>query len=158
MGIRSTVKAILLKDGKMLLNRCRDDKFGDYFSLPGGGQHQYETLHEAVVREVFEETGYSVVPTRFAALCETIFTNEDFRKSNPSHVHRIYHVFMCELLHDKKTMPTGKDDMQVGSEWVDLNLINSENRTRLFPIAVGDNIHEILNGSSPMFLGSNYKD
>ena len=78
MGIRCIVKAIIIEEGKVLLNRCHDDKFGDYFSLPGGGQLQYETLQEAVVRECLEETGYAVAPVRFAALCETIFTDEVF--------------------------------------------------------------------------------
>jgi len=157
MGIRSTVKAIIVKDGKMLVNRCRDEKFGDYFSLPGGGQHQYETLQEAVVRECLEETGYSVVPVRFAALCETIFTNEDIRKNDSDYAHRMYHVFICEILENEKVVPTGKDSMQVSSEWVDIGSI-SINETRLFPIAVGDNIQEILDGTAPVFLGSNYKD
>jgi len=152
------VKAIIIKDGKMLVNRCRDDKFGDYFSLPGGGQHQYETLHEAVIRECLEETGYSVIPVRLAALCETIFTNEDFRKNHPDHAHRVYHVFLCELLSNENSIPTEKDSMQVGSEWVDVSAISSEHDTRLFPTAVGENIQAILNGTSPVFLGSYYKD
>ena len=37
MSIRTTVKAIIIKDGKILVNKCRDEKFGDYFSLVGGG-------------------------------------------------------------------------------------------------------------------------
>ena len=150
MNIRNTVKAIIIKDGKMLLNRCRDEKFGDYFSLPGGGQHLYETLHEAVVRECLEETGYSVVPVRFAALCETIFTNGEH--------HRVYHIFICEILDDEKITPTEKDGTQIGSEWVDINTINAINVTRLFPIAVRDNIQEILDGTAPIFLGSNHLD
>jgi len=158
MSIRSTVKAVIIKDGKLLVNMCRDDKFGDYFSLPGGGQNQYETLQEAVVRECLEETGYFVTPVRFAALCETIFTDENFRKSHPDYTHRIYHVFICELIDDKQVMPTKKDDMQVGSEWVDISSISSKDNTRLFPVAVGDNIQSILNEIAPVFLGSNYKD
>ena len=158
MSIRSTVKAIIIKDGKILLNRCRDDKFGDYFSLPGGGQHQYETLHEAVVRECKEETGYTVTPVRFAALCETIFTNEDGRKNDPDHMHRIYHVFICEIIGNEQAAPTEQDSMQVGSEWVDINTIAAASGVRLFPAAVGDNIQAILEETSPIFLGSNYKD
>ena len=47
MNVRSTVKAIILHEGKVLLNRCRDANNGEYFSLPGGGQEQYETMAEA---------------------------------------------------------------------------------------------------------------
>lgn len=155
MSIRSTVKALIIKNGKVLLNRCKDDVYGDYFSLPGGGQHQYETLHEAVIRECLEETGYSVIPVRFAALCETIFTNENFRIENPEYTHRIYHVFICEICNDVKIVPTEKDSMQIDSEWLD---IDSMENIRLFPKAVADNIRDILNGTSPVFLGSDYKD
>lgn len=51
MCIRSTAKAIIIKGNKILLNKCKDIKNGDYYSLPGGGQQKYETLHDAVVRE-----------------------------------------------------------------------------------------------------------
>ena len=152
MSIRSTVKAIIVKDGKILLNKCYGEAFGDYFSLPGGGQHQHETLEEAVVRECLEETGYAVAPVRLAAVCETI---------NPEHTHhRVYHIFICEILDDEKITPTGKDGTQVevGSEWVDINTINAINVTRLFPIAVRDNIQGIINGTAPAYLGSHYLD
>lgn len=68
MGIRSTAKAIITNKDKVLLNKCFDQHNGEYYSLPGGGQHTYETLHEAVIRECFEETGYCVIPKRFVAL------------------------------------------------------------------------------------------
>ena len=158
MSIRSTVKAIIINDGKMLVNKCHDKKFGDYFSLPGGGQHQYETLHEAVVRECLEETGLSVKPVRFAALCETIFTNEDYRAKYGDYAHRMYHVFICELLDSAQVLPTETDSMQVGSEWIDISTMNAANKVRLFPLEVWDNIQEILNGTAPVFLGSNYKE
>ena len=51
MSIRSTVKAIIINDNKVLLNRCFDENNGYYYSLPGGGQNQYETLHDAIIRE-----------------------------------------------------------------------------------------------------------
>lgn len=160
MSIRNTVKAIIVKDGKILLNQCYGDAFGDYFSLPGGGQHQHETLEEAVVRECLEETGYAVSPTRLAAVCETIL-NEESRRNNPEHTHhRVYHIFICEILDDEKITPTGKDGTQteLGSEWVDINTINAINVTHLFPIAVRDNIQGIINGTAPAYLGSNYLD
>ncbi|MCL2404515.1 MAG: NUDIX domain-containing protein [Defluviitaleaceae bacterium] len=158
MSIRSTVKAIIIKDNKMLVNRCHDKQTGDYFTLPGGGQHQYETLHEAVTRECLEETGYTVTPVRFAALYEAITTNEDARKNDAEHSHKIYHVFVCEVLDKKKVEPSEKDSMQVDSMWVDIDKINTNivSDVRLFPTAIGDNIIKILEGVSPVFLGTSY--
>ena len=158
MSIRNTAKAIIIKDGKILVNRCHDKQFGDYFSLPGGGQHQYETLQDAVVRECLEETGYAVTPVRYAALCETIFTNAEYRKKHPDHTHRMYHVFICEITDAKPVIATEKDNAQVGSEWIDINWIAAADSTRLFPMAVGENIQAILEGTSPVFLGSNFAD
>lgn len=39
-------------------------------NLPGGIPHYGESLFEAVVREVLEETGYEVIPTEIAFIAE----------------------------------------------------------------------------------------
>ena len=157
MSIRNTVKAIIIKDGKMLVNKCLGD-MGYYYALPGGGQRKYESLPEAVIRECLEETGYTVTPVRYAALCETISTNEDSRNNDPDYAHRMYHVFICEIIGSIKATPTEQDSSQVGDEWLDINLINTKSNIRLFPAAIGDNIKDILKGTSPVFLGSDYQD
>lgn len=36
--IRSTAKAIILHEGRILLNRCADSRNGTYYALPGGGR------------------------------------------------------------------------------------------------------------------------
>lgn len=72
MSIRSTAKAIILNKNRVLLNKCVDDNNGEYYSLPGGGQNNYETLEEAIARECLEETGYNVKAIKFIALCEEI--------------------------------------------------------------------------------------
>ena len=51
MSVRNSAKAILLHDGKILVNRCVS-RFGEYYALPGGGQKSGETLIEAVKREL----------------------------------------------------------------------------------------------------------
>ena len=67
MSIRSAAKAIIIKDNQILLNRCRHKDGSIYYDLPGGGQHPYESLEDAVRREVMEETGFEVSVRRFAA-------------------------------------------------------------------------------------------
>lgn len=78
MNVRSTVKAIVLHDDSVLLNRCRDVNNGEYYSLPGGGQEQYETLAGQFTANAWEETGYSVEPIRFCALMEEICSIRSF--------------------------------------------------------------------------------
>ena len=59
MPVRNSAKAIVVHDGKILVNRCIS-KFGEYYALPGGGQHTGEMLNETVKRELLEETGLQV--------------------------------------------------------------------------------------------------
>ncbi len=151
MSIRSTAKAIILNNGKILLNRCYDLHNGDYFTLPGGGQNQYETLEDAVIRECQEETGYTVIPLRFAALCEEICDDEAFRQRRPEYAHKMLHIFVCSLRNETRATPTETDDMQVECVWLDLDELPA---IRLLPEALGANIIELIHGDRPLFLGS----
>ncbi|MEO6457867.1 MAG: NUDIX domain-containing protein, partial [Chloroflexia bacterium] len=58
--VRTSAKAIILHDGKLLVVKFQDD-VGFWFQLPGGGQEPGETLPEAVRRECLEEAGAEVV-------------------------------------------------------------------------------------------------
>ena len=72
MAIRCAAKALIVRDGCLLLNRCRRGNSDVYYDLPGGGQHPFESMEEAVRREVMEEAGIGVRILRFAALAEEI--------------------------------------------------------------------------------------
>ena len=153
MGVRSTVKALILNDGKILLNKCVDKNNGDYYSLPGGGQHQYETIYQALVRECLEETGYTIIPIKLVGLCEEISMSEESRKNFPEYAHKMYHVFLCELEKNEKQIPTEKDEMQINSEWISINILKEY---RILPKIFGENIQKILGNNAPIFLGSEY--
>jgi len=61
--VRLSAKAFLLdEDGRLLLLDCADpaDPATTWWELPGGGVEPGESEVEALVREVFEETGLSV--------------------------------------------------------------------------------------------------
>ena len=153
VSIRSTAKAIIIDNGKVLLNKCHDKMNGDYYSLPGGGQRQYETLHEALVRECLEETGYTVNPVRFAALYEEICLHEGFRRKYPDYAHKMYHIFVCELADAEIKTPSEKDDMQVGCVWADIGSLPDY---RIVPAIVGKNLRGFVENAQPMYLGSDY--
>ncbi|GFP75618.1 NUDIX domain-containing protein [Clostridium fungisolvens] len=151
MSVRSTAKAIIINNNKVLLNRCFDEYNGEYYSLPGGGQHTYETLHEAVIRECLEETGYSVIPKRFTALCEEICENPITRKLYPEYIHKMYHIFLCELADTSAKEPTEVDDMQISSEWVEIDHLC---KIRLLPTVLNNNIEKMIKSEIPLFLGA----
>ena len=153
MSIRSTAKAIIINDNKLLLNKCRDENNGEYYSLPGGGQNKFETLTDAVIRECLEETGYTVLPIRFAALCEEICDDADFRQHRPEYAHKMYHIFVCRTVGGKQSAPTETDELQTGTEWLDLRSLEG---VKLLPKLVGENLQRIIGSESPLFLGSEH--
>jgi 8-oxo-dGTP diphosphatase len=54
----------------MVKNRGED---GSYFTLPGGAVEEGETLQEAAIREVKEETGFTVEVGGLLNVCEAFF-------------------------------------------------------------------------------------
>ena len=66
------VSAAIFRDGRVLIvRRARPPAHGLY-TLPGGGVELGETLEEAVVREVREETGLEVEPVALAGYRQAI--------------------------------------------------------------------------------------
>ena len=153
MSIRSTAKAVIINNGKILLNKCYDINNGNYYALPGGGQQKYETLHEAVIRECKEETGYSVKPLKLLGICEVICLDEGFREEHSDYAHKMYHIVLCELLSNISESPVEQDSMQIGIEWHDINALDNVN---LFPKDFAKQALDVLNGVAPIFLGSEH--
>lgn len=153
MSVRSTVKAIVLDKSKVLLNRCYDEPNGSYYSLPGGGQEKYETLHDALVRECLEETGYTVEPLRFAALMEEICDSAFIRETYPEYAHKMLHLFVCRLASRQTAKPTETDSSQIASEWIDLEEVKNLN---LLPKAVKARFAELIESERAIFLGSEH--
>ena len=152
-GVRSTAKAVILHEGKVLLNRCRDENNGTYYSLPGGGQEQYEALEDACKRECLEETGYSVEPVRFAALMEEICLDPFIRKTYPQYAHKMLHIFTCRLVSTDRVEPTETDDLQISIDWVPLKDVHSLN---LLPAAVREHFDTLTAGEFPLYLGTSF--
>lgn len=73
------VSAAVFRDGKVLLvRRARPPALG-LFTLPGGGVETGETLAEAIIREVAEETGLAIEPVAIAGRREVIARDPDGR-------------------------------------------------------------------------------
>jgi ADP-ribose pyrophosphatase YjhB (NUDIX family) len=71
--------AAILRDGKVLVVRRARAPANGVFSLPGGVVETGETLHEAVAREVMEETGLTIEPVALAGYRETIVRDKEAR-------------------------------------------------------------------------------
>jgi len=66
------VSAAIFRDGKVLIVRRARPPANGLYTLPGGGVELGETLEEAVIREVREETGLEVEPVALAGYRQAI--------------------------------------------------------------------------------------
>jgi ADP-ribose pyrophosphatase YjhB (NUDIX family) len=73
------VSAGIVRDGHILLIERRRPPAAGFFTFPGGMVETGETLPEAVIREVREETGYDVEPVGLAGYREAILRDDTGR-------------------------------------------------------------------------------
>jgi 8-oxo-dGTP diphosphatase len=73
------VSAAIIRDGKVLIVRRARPPARGLYTLPGGGVEAGETLVEAVVREVREETALAIEPVALAGYREAIARDGDGR-------------------------------------------------------------------------------
>jgi 8-oxo-dGTP diphosphatase len=70
------VGALVLKDQKVLLVKRSQPPSENLWALPGGKVHLGETLQQAAEREIFEETGITIVAGEPVYSFDTIQTDE----------------------------------------------------------------------------------
>jgi len=162
MGIRNAAKAVIIKDGKILLIKCKnvvDENFFNlpcgaiYYDLPGGGQNHFEALTDALRREVLEETGHAIAHARLAAIYEEIAANEKYRKDYPEYCHKVHFVFVCRIS-DAPRVATAKADLgALCSEWIDLARLDE---IVILPGAIKANLRRIADSDGIIYLGSEH--
>jgi ADP-ribose pyrophosphatase YjhB (NUDIX family) len=138
--VRNSAKAVIVKEGKILLIK----RFSDgetWYTLPGGGQNKFETLESALKREVREETGQEI---RFGDLMfvgEYIGRNHEFAKDD-SDIHQVDLHFLCESAGEPGEITT-PDSNQTGIEWVETGKLAE---TNLYPKYLRKKIPDYLSG------------
>jgi ADP-ribose pyrophosphatase YjhB (NUDIX family) len=92
---KHSVKAIIIKDGKLLVESV-DYGRGRYCKLPGGGQEWGETMQQTIIRECKEELNLDVTPLRLVLARDYIAKNH-----NQSYDLDCFHLaelmFECEV-------------------------------------------------------------
>jgi ADP-ribose pyrophosphatase YjhB (NUDIX family) len=86
---RLAVRAIILRDGKLLLVNAWKGRT-HLWTCPGGGVEAHQSLPDNLAREVFEETGLTV------AVHDPCLVNEFHDPKGPFHQVDLY--FRCSLL------------------------------------------------------------
>lgn len=155
MAIRPCIKALIIKDDQILLEKGSWLYFKDFYSLPGGGQHPYETQEEALRRELLEETGLSVRPLRLCALKEEIFTKQSVREAYPDFSHRLNLIYLAQIEEVPPVAPTHIDTGAEPAIWVPLPHLQSMPET-LFPEGLLDALPRIMAGEMVILPPSFY--
>jgi 8-oxo-dGTP diphosphatase len=102
------VGAIIFRhDSVLLIERGKAPALGKW-SIPGGAVHLGESLEDAVVREVQEETRLTVRPRRIGKVIDRIFRDEAGRVQ----YHFVIVDYLCEVL-EGEPQP-GSDAAAVG--------------------------------------------
>lgn len=85
--MRVEVRAVIFIDGRLVTTE--ETRQGEpHAALPGGGVERWESLHEALVREVREETGLVVEPGRLVYVAEVVSRYK---------LHDVNFVFLAEV-------------------------------------------------------------
>jgi len=104
------VGAILLRRDRILMAQRGKEPLKGWWSLPGGALEIGESLHDAVCREVREETGLEVEPVRMFEIFERIMRDE----SGAPEYHYVLIDYVCRVIGG--TLFPGDDVCAV--EWV----------------------------------------
>lgn len=103
------VGAVVVRDDCLLVIRRGHGPGAGEWSVPGGRVEAGETLHEAVVREMWEETGLEVVVERFLGWVERLGDDHHF----------VILDFVVGLLDAEATAVAGDDAAEAA--WVPLH-------------------------------------
>lgn len=123
MKIRTAARAVIIRDEQLLVLR-RQGVQGEFYVLPGGGQHHGESIHETLKREVFEEVSLRVEIDQMLFINEFIAKRDSLFPEIESDVHQIDFTFLCKIISQNEAMVGETPDVhQVGIAWIPLNEI-----------------------------------
>src|SRR5215217_6618248 len=98
--LRVGAYGLCLRDDHILLARFVSQHGGRYWTLPGGGIEHAEDPYDAVVREVAEETGYTVVVSRLLGVDSRTWRTPDDVELHGIGVFYEIHIVGGELRHE----------------------------------------------------------
>jgi len=149
-SVRTSAKAIIIRDGQILLTENRDDR-GLWYLPPGGGQEPGETLHAALLRECREEIGAVVEIGELCFIREYIGGSHEFAYKDAD-VHQVEFFFACAIAADyEPSIGTVPDSMQIGAKWIPLAELGEH---RFYPSTLRTHLesHASL-AAQPIYLG-----
>lgn len=148
-SIRNAVRAVIIRDSRILLIRKEYEDGSQRFALPGGAQDPGETLTMALDRECREEIGTDV---RVVSLLHVADWFKPRDTVPPSTRHLVEFLFTCDI--DENYTPQNghhPDSHQVEVVWTELNKLG---RLPLWPHSLAETLPRILLEESAVYLGT----
>lgn len=147
--IRVSIKAIIIKDNKLLAAK-KIDAEGYFYILPGGGQEHGETIEEALTRECIEEISVKVKIKRLLFIRDYIGKTHNFMDHARRNVHQVEIMFDAEITEGNPANGIMADTGQIGVEWLDLNSLQNY---RLYPVSLVPHLMNYKNIKEAIYLG-----
>lgn len=139
--IRNTVRAVIIKNGRVLLQKKLDEHQGIRYTLPGGAQETGETLEEALQRECLEEIATRVLPDKVVHISD-YFKHKQLPE--PHTRHQLEILFRCRVPDNYVPQNGNKPDKhQIAIEWVALDELSQH---RLSPDFLSDVLPKLATG------------
>ncbi len=149
MRIRNSVKAIIVRDGRLLCNKNMDER-GVVYCVPGGGQDFQEVIQDTVRRECIEEIGAKVDVGDLLFVREYIGKNHS-QPEKYGHFHQVEFFFECKLFPEEvPILGEHADANQVGVEWLPFEQLK---QVQFFPKDLIDWIARLQHPQRPVYLG-----
>ncbi len=105
--IRKAVRCFLIKDNKVVVTKYKEgNKKEGYYEIPGGKIEERETLEQAAIREMKEETGIKIKNFKYRGNMIIEYPNRIFD----------FEVFICNECEGKP-----QDFEENTSEWIEIN-------------------------------------
>lgn len=119
---RLAVKALIVRDRSILMNRYVHPTGREMFELPGGGQEHGEDQPSALIRECREEIGARIEVHQVACLFE-LMTERSLRDDSPiAPFHQVNVAYWCGLAEGEEPREgTAPDRHQSGTAWLPLD-------------------------------------
>jgi len=141
--IRNAVRALIIRDGKLLVLK----KIDGSYTLPGGAHDPGETLEQGLQRECLEEIGTEVQINRLAYIGDYFKPKDSIP---PSTRHQVEFLFHCSVS-DDYCAHSGHhpDKRQVDVLWLELNDLANQ---PLYPVSLKECINK-LDDNVPVYIG-----